>query len=45
MVLAMINKFDFKRNYINGNKNRVVDTLIRILQVNHIEVMSFYGRN
>jgi len=43
MVLARINEFDFKRKYVKGNKNRVVDALRRILQVNHIEVMSFYG--
>jgi len=41
--LATISDFEFEIRYIKGKENMVVDGLSKKVQVNHIEVMSFYG--
>lgn len=41
--LATLSEFDIDISYIKGKKNRVVDTLNRRVQVNHISAVSSYG--
>jgi len=43
--LATLNKFYFWIRYIKGEENRVVDALNKRVQLNHILVVSTYGRD
>jgi len=39
----MISEFDFETRYFKGKENKVVVSLSRRIQVNHITIMSSYG--
>lgn len=41
--LAMINEFEFEIKYIKGKENMVSYALSRMIQLNHIAGMSYYG--
>ena len=41
--MATLDEFDFEIRYIKGKENKVVDSLSRWVQVNHVATMSSYG--
>ena len=43
--LTTVSEFYFEIRYIKGKENNVVDSLIRIVLLNHIGAMISYGTN